>query len=198
MRKIIWIVALMWVLNAQAQTNYVLYVEDGEVRKVAATATYSADKDSLQLDDATLGGVDWTRMRFSSFTGPIPEGFTNTAQITGVLTKIHPLTEEELQAAKAPGVKVLENIYVTFLTNEWTGVLRQVGLISSNTVINTTNTDTSANVMYLMQLRSLDAAANKPTYSYYKNEFATFRDNFERMSGTNATQHIRWHPEVAP
>ena len=73
-------------------------------------------------------------------------------------------------------------IYRGFLTNEWTTCLRTAHLIAGDKTI---DFDTTAfqNMMYLMQLRVLDVAANKPTYSYYKNEFSSFRDNIERLGG---------------
>ena len=103
---------------------------------------------------------------------------------------------DAMQAAKPMELKTLENMYVTFLTNEWTTALRTAGIIAPDKTITVTNTDTTANMSYLIYLRQIDTQPNKPTYSYYKGEFATFRATFERMSGSNAMQNVRWHPEI--
>lgn len=100
------------------------------------------------------------------------------------------------QLAKPIGLKVLENIYITFLTNEWTTCLRVCSLIPPTYTINVTNADTTSNTTFLLQLRVLDVATNKPTYSYFKNEFSTFRENIVLMGGSNAMNNIRWHPEI--
>lgn len=77
---------------------------------------------------------------------------------------------------------MLSAIYKKFLTDEWTTCLRSRGLILPDQVVDQT-VGTPANMMYLLQLRVLDAEANKPTYSYFKNEFESFRINIERLGG---------------
>jgi len=75
----------------------------------------------------------------------------------------------------------LINLYKSFLTNEWTVCLRNYGIIQSNFIITAYNTDSFQNIQYLLILRQLDTQPNKPTYSYFKNEFESFRINLERL-----------------
>lgn len=75
------------------------------------------------------------------------------------------------------------NIYKSFLINEWTTCLRSFNLIQPEQTVDWENTDTTTNMLYIMQLRSLDTEVNKPTYSYFKNEFESFRINIERLGG---------------
>lgn len=77
----------------------------------------------------------------------------------------------------------ISTMYKTFLTDEWTQILRIYNIIDSTSTINYLNTSTPTNMMYLIQLRTLDTATNKPTYSYYKSEFESFRINIERCGG---------------
>jgi len=147
------------------QTNYVFYNIDGRIQKVSSTMTYIDALDKLQMDDVTMGGIDWTVMALGSFTGPVPEGLINTNQIT--ITKIRPLTEQEYQNAKSPSLKMLENIYVDFLTNMWTPILRTSGIIASDVTITVGNTDEAGNMLYLMMLRQKDYA----NYDLMANEF---------------------------
>ena len=64
--------------------------------------------------------------------------------------------EEEWQLAKSPSLKALENIYIDFLTNMWTPILRSAGLIPSDYTITVDNTDEQTNMYLLMQLRLRD------------------------------------------
>ena len=91
--------------------------------------------------------------------------------------------EATRQASKSPMLKSVENIYVSFLTNEWTTALRAKGLISPTTTITVANTDSTANITYLMQLRQLDTADNKPTYNYFAGEFDRIKNTILQLGG---------------
>lgn len=71
------------------------------------------------------------------------------------------------QINKPYALKMLENVYIDFLTNQWTSVLRSSGVISTNSVITVENTDEITNVGYLLYIRKIDF----DTYNTMAGEF---------------------------
>lgn len=61
----------------------------------------------------------------------------------------------------------LENLYYTMLTQEWTLVLRQYGLIDYGHTVTPQNTGELQNIDYLLKLRDIDIAA----YDRFAGEF---------------------------
>jgi hypothetical protein len=97
---------------------------------------------------------------------------------------------EQWQRDKPYMLKVLENNYYNFLTNDWTVALRTNGLISSNRTICVTNTDETANIIYLIQLK----AVNKAEYYNMAGEFDRYKTAIVLYGGI-MSQVIK-HPEV--
>lgn len=67
-------------------------------------------------------------------------------------------------------LKTMENIYINFLTGDWTNILRTKGLITEDTTITVENTDSTQNIIYLMQLMSID----NDIYIKYASQFNLF------------------------
>ena len=186
MKKIIMTILMLISVNAFAQTNYMFYNTNGNIQKVSSTMSYVEAKDTLQMGDVTMGGIDWTVMCLGSFTNQIPEEFTNANQVA--INKIKPLTEEEYQNAKSANLKMLENIYVDFLTNDWTPLLRTKGIIAQDYTVTVENTDEMHNIGYLLALRSLD----KDNYYKMAGEFERLKNNIIAQGGIMA--RVRFHP----
>ena len=87
------------------------------------------------------------------------------------------------QEAKNPMLTAIENMYIGFLTTEWTNKLRELTLIAADYTITVDNTDIVANMTYLMQMRVLDSVDLKPTYNYFASEFQRFKLNIEALGG---------------
>lgn len=87
--------------------------------------------------------------------------------------------EEQFQASKSANLKMLENIYVDFLTNDWTPLLRAKGIIAPDYTITVENTDEIHNIGYLISLRAIDKE------SYYKmaGEFERLKNNIIAQGG---------------
>lgn len=96
--------------------------------------------------------------------------------------------ETARQAAKSAMHKSIDNIYVTYLTNDWTILLRAKGFIAADYTINVTNTTETQNMTYLMMLRVVD----KDSYLKYVTEFKVFDDTVrDKFGGT--TGDAIWH-----
>ena len=87
--------------------------------------------------------------------------------------------EEEWQLAKSPALKALENIYVDFLANMWSPILREAGLIQVDYVITVDNTNEGTNMYYLMQLRSI----NYSNYDRMSSEFLRLKTAINSNGG---------------
>jgi hypothetical protein len=87
--------------------------------------------------------------------------------------------ELDRQNSKSDMLKSLENLYVQFLTTDWTSTLRSNNIISATNTINVINTDTPQNITYLMQLR----AVNRDSYINFASEFKLFEDGITKMGG---------------
>lgn len=107
-----------------------------------------------------------------SYRDAPPGSKTNASQVV-VLTDTQ--AEAEWQNQKSSTLKSVENMYVDFLTNDWTMCLRGYGVIGSGSTITVTNTSEITNIGYLMQVRAADTNANKPTYSFMAGEFDRFK-----------------------
>lgn len=102
-------------------------------------------------------------------TNELPPGAkTNVSQVVTI-----PFYEtlNEWQNSKSTLLKQVENLYVDFLTNDWTLVLRDKAIIATNVTITVDSTSESQNMTYLMQLRSLD----KNIYYNMAGEFDRFK-----------------------
>ena len=101
--------------------------------------------------------------------------------------KINNPTEEEYQNAKSANLKMLENIYIDFLTNYWTPLLRTKGIIAQDYNITVENTNEMQNITYLLTLRSIDVE------SYYKmaGEFERLKNNIIAQGGIMS--RVKYH-----
>lgn len=97
----------------------------------------------------------------------------------------------ERQAAKPAALKSLENLYVAFLANEWTPVLRTKGLIAPEASVTVSNTSEEQNITYLLTIKGL---GDIPTYSYYSNEFTKYKFMITGAGGTMAD--VAYHADV--
>jgi hypothetical protein len=94
-----------------------------------------------------------------------------------------PVFEENLyQNNKSPMLKQVENLYIDFLTNDWTPLLRKYGLIPISHTITVDNTDSYTNMGLLMQLRAI----NKTEYYNMAGEFDRFKNTIEGLGGIMA------------
>ena len=96
------------------------------------------------------------------------------------------------EAAKPVMQKTLENMYITYLTNQWTGVLREAGLIGASDVVNVENTDALQNMQYLMYFRAIGSTN---VYDYCSNEFGRFKNSLKDYYGADLAD-CKWHPEI--
>lgn len=87
-------------------------------------------------------------------------------------------TIQNWQNNKPASLKAIENLYVDMLTNEWTTVLRDNGVIGATNVITVENTDTAQNIAYLMYIRSTD----RDNYAFYSAEFDKLKAMIEQMT----------------
>lgn len=86
------------------------------------------------------------------------------------------------QINKSYGLKVIENTYVDFLTNQWTALLRSYTIIPTNYTITVENTDEMTNIGMLLYIRSL----NFNTYGQYAGEFDRLKSAIIEMGGIMA------------
>lgn len=96
-------------------------------------------------------------------------------------------TDEIWQANKSPMLKTIENIYIDFLTNDWTPMLKKYGLIPPDHVITVDNTDSVQNITLLFTLR----AYNKDDYYKMAGEFDRYKSAIESNGGIMAK--VRHH-----
>lgn len=77
--------------------------------------------------------------------------------------------------------------YAQFLSVEWTSTLKEYAIIPSNTPpITVQSTSTLEILQQLMALRAVDTQTNKPTYSYFRDEFNAFRTQLESAGYSTA------------
>jgi len=105
---------------------------------------------------------------------------------TNTLTNVRIIDLAAQDAQKAAFVGALISTYVSFLETEWTPTLRQYGLIPVDRTVTIHNTSTAETAMLMLQLRALDTAPNKPTYSYFRDEFDAFVNRIEGAGYTVA------------
>jgi hypothetical protein len=101
-------------------------------------------------------------------------------------------TELDRQAAKPDMQKAFENSYITFLTNEWTTLLINKGLIGADEVINVDSTDFSGNMLYIVALCTSGDGTN---YDYYANAFVRFKNTLRDVFNSDI-KDCQWHPEM--
>ena len=88
------LILLLTASLAHASTNYVYYNNQTKVPQLwTNSCTYNIDKDSIQMGDVCMGGIDWSVIRVASTTDPIPTPFTNINQVTK--TVILPLSTDQ-------------------------------------------------------------------------------------------------------
>jgi len=100
--------------------------------------------------------------------------------------------EDKRQAAKPDMQKTLENMYITYLTKDWTKVLIEAHLIREDYVITVENTDTLQNIQYLLYFRTLGLTQ---IYDYHSNEFNRFKNTLKEYYHTDLDD-CKWHPEI--
>jgi hypothetical protein len=106
-----------------------------------------------------------------------PDAKTNLIQISGIMDDT--AIENIWQVNKSSGLKTIENVYVDFLTNDWTACLRNRSIISNDVTITVDNTSEQGNIQYLLILRQVD----KPDYYNMAGEFQRFKDNIVGNGG---------------
>lgn len=93
------------------------------------------------------------------------------------------LDENLYQSRKSTMLKTLENLYIQFLTTEWTPILRVKGLIDQSFTVTVNNTTEEQNVMHLLTIKAL---GDRDNYSYYSNEFIKYKFMIESRGGDMA------------
>ncbi len=88
-------------------------------------------------------------------------------------------TGDTWQECKSYTLKLLENMYVQFLTVVWTGTLRTAGVIPADYTITVENTDEQTNTFYLIGLRQIDFDA----YDKMADEFVRLKTYIEANGG---------------
>jgi hypothetical protein len=96
--------------------------------------------------------------------------------------------EIDRQNNKNPMLKQIENLYVVFLTNDWTKILQSKSILSSNITINVTNTPYMQNMVYLMTLRAID----RDNYVKYASEFKLFEETINDVFSSSIGDVV-WH-----
>lgn len=88
---------------------------------------------------------------------------------------------------KSDNLKMVENMYLNFLKNEWTPKLQTLGFIPADREVTIQNTSVNETLMFLMMLKNVD----KNEYSYYAGEFDRAKSMIEAEGGTlaNVTYH---------
>lgn len=202
--KKIWLIITIIIITAfslYGETNYFICNRNGTLSRSINNAsmitnipiTYTTNE---FIFDNIMYFVNSTNTMYGYTTNSVQYNETNITQFTtSTVIPIIP-TEAEWQNQKPTELKYLENLYINFLTNEWTTILQNNGVIATNYVITVENTSAQQNTTYLLMLRALDVAPNKPTYSYFKSEFADLRNEIERLGGV--MDKIVLHPEVMP
>ena len=92
------------------------------------------------------------------------------------------------QNDKPPLLKQLENLYVIYLTNDWTMCLHTNNIIPTNQVINVTNTSYIQNMLYLITLRAM----NREQYIRSASEFKLFEETFRDVFNSDIAD-VTWH-----
>ena len=173
MKKTIGLIAFCMIASLSLASEYKWLLSQDGATNAVLTKENSTNWNSTipKCDD----NYDWKRFQvWLQDTNNVPEAADPLPPTIG---------SQAWQDAKSPTLKSLENMYVTFLTNDWTVALRGYSIIDNNTTINVTNTSESANVTYLMQVRALDTSENKPKYSYLKGEFESFKNQITERGG---------------
>lgn len=88
-------------------------------------------------------------------------------------------TGDTWQECKSYTLKLLENMYVQFLTVIWTGALKDAGIIPSDYTITVENTDEQTNTFYLIGLRQV----NFDVYDKMADEFVRLKTYIEANGG---------------
>ncbi len=96
--------------------------------------------------------------------------------------------EVDRQNAKPALLKQIENLYIVFLTNDWTKMLQSKSIITTNTTINVTNTLYSQNMVYLMTLRAID----RDNYIKFASEFKLFEETMNDAFKSSISDVV-WH-----
>jgi hypothetical protein len=175
------VVALIGLMGSASFAEYLLWTKDsGTIHKHQETAFVITDT-SVAGSNWKMDGMNWPNIGIGTSAA-----YTTNNVNTNELNDVVIIDVMAQMAAKTNMLNSVTGLYKTFLTNEWTTCLRTYGIVSNSVTINWTNTDTTANMGYLMTLRAMDSVANKPTYSYYKGEFESFRINIERLGGSMA------------
>jgi hypothetical protein len=201
MKKIILMIVLAFVINVEAN--------DG--------LFWAAKTDGTQVIEIyrgttpTTGAAQWvgTPVKYLKVVGgavvemtasekhlvDVPAQYKNadgSEMTTEQKTAVDVALRDARQASKPVMQKTLENMYITYLTNQWTGVLREGGLIGANDVVNVENTDALQNMQYLMYFRAIGSNA---IYDYNSNEFSRFKNSLKDYYGADLAD-CKWHPEI--
>ena len=90
--------------------------------------------------------------------------------------------ESAWQTNKSINLKIMENIYFSFLQDQWTPLLRTNGIISPTAEVTIENTDELQNITYLIALRNVSFES----YSLMAGEFQRLKDQILRLGGIMA------------
>lgn len=167
--------------RAQSEYQVMKYLDDhGYTNKV----TYVVDYKYLQTANGIVLDV-WK----------IPMAKPDYTNLPSEADSLAWYQEVKLQNDKPYLLKMVDNMYISFLTNDWTTVLRGYGLIESNQTITVTNTSSSQNIIYLITLK----AYSKTDYYNMAGEFDRYRAQIERSwedlgwNKDDAMGLVRWH-----
>lgn len=98
---------------------------------------------------------------------------------------------QKWQSDKSTLLKIVENNYVTFLTNDWTMILRTNSLIDTNFTVCVTNKTEYDNIVYLLTLKVI----SKNDYYNMAGEFDRYKTTITSYGGIMS--EVIWHSEVA-
>lgn len=157
--------------------RYIFFRKDsGQILTSGASCTYTINE--VRIGDGVASVINWDIMGLGS-TSNFTSEVTNTNQLTDVVV-IDVVAKDNQRKQMLATVIAM---YKDFLKTEWTTILRTKGIIGPDVEITATNTSEAQNIQYIMTLRAMDSEPNKPTYSYYKGEFETFKSTIVSYGG---------------
>lgn len=174
--------------TSKAQSEYQVLKYLSDLGYTNSVPKYGIDYKYLQ----TANGVIIDLWRIAEVPKP---DYTNLPSVAASLTWYQ---EIKLQDSKPYLLKLIDNMYVTFLTNDWTKCLQANSIIASNQTITVTNTTSSQNILYLISLKNV----SKTDYYNMAGEFDRYRNQIEREWETlgwmkdDAMILVRWHELV--
>ena len=129
-----------------------------------------------QTDFLLVDNSDGTGPHIASWNLPIPQPTNEQLPSDEASANIQETVWED---SKPYGLKLLENVYVDFLTNQWTATCRSYALIPTNYTITVDNTDEATNIGLLLTLRAI----NFDVYDKMAGEFDRLKNGIIGLGG---------------